>query len=190
MGQDRAGFPTVTWEAMRPAAARTIAAALAVFVVAWTWSYIKYPIEFRGLIRAMERAAPAWIDLVFAGLGTILCLAPAAVFVPLALRLAFRAQPERITLGPAALNYEPGSSFFSRRPDRSSRLGALWNVIRGRASLEIPSLDISAVSVDTSRRTRSLRIQTSDGLVRIGRSLTSEEQRWLAGVLLEWRRRH
>ena len=161
---------------------RLVASLLVVVAVTWVGVGHSFPADFWGLLQAKEPEGPDWLGLAITGVGSVFFFSLAIVAVVVAFRLAFRPQPERLTLQPDKLVYEAGSSALM--PAGGIRL---WRGLLGKARYEVALEDFGGASVGTYKRLQFVALQAGARQLWIGRWLRPSEQRQLVETLTEWK---
>ncbi len=174
------------WEAMGRTESRLMASLLAVVALIWAWVGHSFPVEFWGLLQAKEPAGPDWLGLAITGAGSVFfCILPIMAAVA-AYCIAFRPQPERLTLKPGRLVYEAGSAGLLTAGRVSGGL-PLWRALLGKAKYEMAMEDFSGAFLSTFRGLQFVVLQAGPRQVRIGQWLRGTEQEQLVRTLTDWK---
>jgi hypothetical protein len=167
---------------MGKAGSRLVSSLLVLVALIWVWVGHSFPADFWGLLQAKEPGGPDWLGLAITGVGSAFCSSFAIVAAVVAFRLAFRPQPERLTLKPGKLVYEAGSSALMPAGGLS-----LWRGLLGRARYEVAMEDFGGASLGTFKGLQFVALQAGPRQLWIGRWLRPSEQEQLARTLTDWK---
>jgi hypothetical protein len=184
---DAEGHPSLSWEVMGRMESRLIASLLVAVALIWAWVGHSMPVEFWGLLQAKEPGGPDWLGLAITGAGSVFfCFFPIAAVVA-AFRIAFRPQPERLTLKPGKLVCDAGSAgLLTAGRERGGM--PLWRVLLGKANYEVAMEDFSGAFLGTFKGLQFVVLQAGPRQVWIGRWLQGTEQEQLVRTLTDWKR--
>jgi len=165
---------------------RLMASLLAAVALIWAWVGRSFPVEFWGLLQAKEPGGPDWLGLAITGAGSVFfCFFP-IMAVGAASRIAFRPQPERLTLKPGKLVYQAGSAGLITAGRGRGGL-PLWRVLLGRTKHEVAMEDFSGAFLSTFKGLQFVVLQAGPRQVWIGRWLQGTEQEQLVRTLTDWK---
>jgi hypothetical protein len=164
-----------------------MASLLAAVALIWAWVGHSMPVEFWGLLQAKEPGGPDWLGLAITGAGSVFfCFFPIMLVVA-AFRIAFRPQPERLTLKPDKLVYEAGSAGLLTAGQGRGGM-PLWRVLLGKTKHEVAMEDFNGAFLSTFKRLQFVVLQAGSRQVWIGRWLQGAEQEELVRTLTDWKR--
>ena len=179
---DPEGYPSLSWDVMGKVGSRVVASLLVVVALIWISVGHSFPADFWKLLHAKEPGGPDWLGLAITGGGSAFFFSFAAVALLAAFRLAFRPQPERLTLKPGKLVYDAGSSALM--PAGGMRL---WRGLLGKTQYEVAIEDFGGAYIGTYKRLQFVALEAGPRCLWIGRWLHLIDQQQLVRTLTDWK---
>jgi hypothetical protein len=182
---DAEGNVSLVWEGIGKVESRLLASLLLVVAAIWPSFCYSLPLDFWKLLQAKDPGGPDWLGLLITGVGGAFTAGFTLMALVAAFLLAFRRQPERLTLKPGKLVYDAGSTALMQGGQGIGGL-PLWRALLGRTQVEIPTEAFTGASVNTYRNLGYVALQAGKRRVRVGRWLRPNEQQQLVRILTDW----